>query len=123
MPAAHRRGDLGSGHGCHFPPSPATGGSENVFVNGRPLMRVGDSYAPHACVAGHAGPHGRALAEGSRSVFVNGRKAGRLGDAIDCGGTAASASSNVFIGDAGPTGGRAVCQKAMARSSTPFVKG
>ncbi|MEF2074829.1 PAAR domain-containing protein [Consotaella aegiceratis] len=124
MPAAHRKGDIGSGHSCHFPPTPATGGSPNVFVNGRPLMRVGDAYVAHPCVAGHAGPHGRKLAEGSASVFINGRPAGRLGDAIDCGGNAQTASSNVFIGDEGPGGsGRAACQRSMAAQSMPFVKG
>ncbi|MBO0664122.1 PAAR domain-containing protein [Jiella sp. MQZ9-1] len=104
MPPAHRQGDIGSGHGCHFPPSAATGGSPDVFTNGRPQMRVGDTYAPRSCVAGHAGPHGRALAQGSASVFINGRKAGRLGDE-------------------GPGGGRASCQKSMAGQSTPFVRG
>lgn len=105
MPPAHRKGDIGSGHGCHFPPTPATGGSPNVFVNGRPLMRVGDAYVPHPCVVGHAPPHGRALADGSASVFVNGQPAGRTGDAIDCGGSASTGSGDVFIGDGGGSGG------------------
>lgn len=89
-------------------------------------MRVGDAYVPHACVVGHSGPHGRALAEGSATVYVNGRKAGRKGDAIDCGGEAQTASSNVFIGDQGADGkigGAAGCQKDMAGQSMPFVKG
>ncbi|WP_182084196.1 PAAR domain-containing protein [Aureimonas sp. ME7] len=125
MPPAHRKADIGSGHGCHFPPSLATGGSGDVFVNGRPLMRVGDAYAPHACVAGHAGPHGRKLAQGSPSVFVNGLKAGRIGDAIDCGGEARTGSGDVFIGDgkgadAGSTANS--CQAAMASRSMPFVR-
>jgi len=125
MPPAHRKADIGSGHGCHFPPSPATEGSPNVFVNGRPLMRVGDPYAPHACVAGHAGPHGRKLAEGSPSVFANGREAGRIGDAIDCGGQAQTGSGDVFIGDgAGDSAGDGAgsCQVAMASRSMPFVR-
>lgn len=125
MPPAHRRGDIGSGHACHFPPTPATGGSPDVYVNGRPLMRVGDSYVPHACVAGHAGPHGRALADGSATVFINGKPAGRKGDAIDCGGQAQTASGNVFIGDeeATPLSSRASCQAGMAGKSMPFVRG
>ena len=129
MPPAHRKGDIGSGHGCHFPPTPATGGSPDVYVNGRALMRKGDSFAPHPCVAGHAGPHGRALAAGSAAVFVNGKPAGRKGDGIDCGGAAATASGNVFIGDAGP-GSSAVssvpaeaCAKGLAKAGTPFLKG
>lgn len=99
MPPDHRKGDIGSGHGCHFPPTPATGGSPDVYVNGSALMRQGDSFAPHACVAGHAGPHDRALAGGSATVFVNGKLAGRKGDAIGCGGSAATASVDVYIGD------------------------
>ncbi|MEL6587027.1 MAG: PAAR domain-containing protein [Pseudomonadota bacterium] len=123
MPPAHRKGDIGSGHGCHFPPTPATGGSGDVFVNGRPLMRKGDAYVPHACVAGHAGPHGRALSGGSASVYANGKATGRKGDAIDCGGAASTASGNVFIGDGG--GGapspRTSCARAQAKAGTPFT--
>lgn len=127
MPPAHRKGDIGSGHGCHFPPTLATGGSPNVFVNGRPLMREGDSYAPHPCVVGHAPPHGRALAAGSASVFVNGKPAGRQGDAIDCGGAAQTASGDVFIGDgdgsgSGPSASEG-CLKDMAGGGSGFVKG
>lgn len=75
----------------------ATGGSPNVFVNGEPLMRIGDAYAPRACPARHAPPHGRSLAAGSGTVSVNGQAAGRVGDAID-GGAASSGSGDVFIG-------------------------
>lgn len=125
MPPAHRKGDIGSGHECHFPPTPATGGSPNVFVNGKPLMRVGDAYVAHPCVVGHAPPHGRALAAGSATVFVNGQPAGRTGDAIDCGGSASSGSGNVFIGDDGgpPASGPASCQASAAKGGAGTVKG
>ena len=126
MPPAHRRGDIGSGHGCHFPPTPATGGSPDVYTNGRKQMRVGDAYVPHGCVVGHAPPHARALAEGSATVFVNGKPAGRKGDAIDCGGNAQTASGDVFIGDKGGSGGagaKASCQKSKAAGGKAFVKG
>lgn len=101
-----------------------------MFVNGRPLMRQGDAYAPHACVSGHAGPHDRALAGGSASVFVNGRPAGRQGDAIGCGGSAATASGDVFIGDAGistAAGGlastpEAACAKGLAKAAVPLSR-
>lgn len=99
MPPAHRKGDIGSGHGCHFPPSSATGGSPDVNVDGIPAMRVGDAYAAHGCTAGHAPPHDRALSAGSGSVFINGKAAGRIGDGIDCGGSATTGSFTVFIGD------------------------
>jgi uncharacterized Zn-binding protein involved in type VI secretion len=121
MPPAHRRDDIGSGHACHFPPSAANGGSPDVYVNGKPLMRVGDSYVEHACDAGHAGPHGRALAEGSATVFINGKPAGRIGDAIDCGGAAQTGSSNVHIGDKG--GKPTSCQASMSGASAPSMRG
>ncbi len=98
MPAAHRQEDIGSGHACHFPPS-EPGGSPNVFVNDRPLMRVGDAYEPHGCPSCPEPSHGCSLATGSGSVFVNGKPAGRIGDAIDCGGEAADGSGNVEISD------------------------
>lgn len=69
-----------------------------MFVNDRPLMRVGDSYEPHGCSTCPEPSHGRSLAVGSGTVFVNGKPAGRVGDAIDCGGNAEAGSENVFIG-------------------------
>jgi uncharacterized Zn-binding protein involved in type VI secretion len=129
MPPAHRQGDIGSGHGCHFPESAATGGSPNVFVNGKPLMRVGDSYAAHGCSTCPEPPHGRALAIGSATVFVNGMQAGRIGDGIDCGGSASSGSPNVFIGDQCPTteadaaAGGTECQAAQADQSSASARG
>ncbi|MBP1852522.1 PAAR domain-containing protein [Rhizobium halophytocola] len=81
-------------------------------------------------MAGHAGPHPRALAAGSATVFINGKAAGRIGDAVDCGGSAETGSSNVYIGDDGGGAGGAgastsgtPCQKSMAASSTPGVRG
>lgn len=121
MPPAHRQGDIGSGHACHFPPTPATGGSPNVYVNGKPLMRVSDSYVPHACPTCPAPLHGRALAEGSATVFINHLAAGRIGDAIDCGGQAQTGSSNVYIGD--KSAKATPCQSSMTGASTPAVRG
>jgi uncharacterized Zn-binding protein involved in type VI secretion len=100
-PAA-RLGDIGSGHACHFPPSPAIAGSPDVFVNGLAAIRQGDPYAPHACPTCPAPPHPRALQSGSATVFINGKQAGRIGDPIDCGGAAAAGSPNVFIGQMRP---------------------
>ena len=96
-PAA-RLEDIGSGHGCHHPPSPAIEGSPNVVINGLPAVRLGDSFAMHACPA-HGGLHPRALATGSSSVIINGKPAGRLGDSIDCGGAVMTGSANVLIGE------------------------
>nr|WP_272210059.1 PAAR domain-containing protein [Marinicella sp. W31]MDC2875916.1 PAAR domain-containing protein [Marinicella sp. W31] len=77
MPPAHRKGDIGSGHGCHYRPAPATGGSGDDVINGKPAMHVGDSYAAHGCPTCPAPAYGRALAAGSPTVFINGRAAGR----------------------------------------------
>ena len=98
MPASTRLGDIGSGHRCHFPPTPATGASPDVNINGIPAVRQGDSYAEHGCGSCGKPVHGRNLSGGSSSVFINGKPAGRVGDAISCGGAADSGSPDVFIG-------------------------
>lgn len=94
MAAAVRLGDLSTGHDCH-PPVTANQGSDDVFVNGRPLHRVGDTWNPHAC---GGPPHVPVSVEGSSSVFINGKPAVRVGDMSDCGQAAAEGSDNVFIG-------------------------
>lgn len=43
-----RLGDVGSGHACHFPPTPSIGASDDVNIDGIPAVRQGDAYAPHA---------------------------------------------------------------------------
>ncbi len=117
MPKAHRKGDIGSGHGKHGPTT-ATGGSNNVFINGKPAMRVGDEHTPY--------PHVPKLAEGSSSVFINGIPASRVGDAFYCGGKAQTGSSNVFIGDKGPKSEptqQESCHVSGANGSSTFSKG
>ncbi len=98
MPAVTRQGDSGKRHDS-CPTTAATGGSGDVFVNGKPVMRQGDTYAPHGCVA-HA-VHGRAQASGSGTVFANGKPIARIGDGINCGGAATSGSGDVFADDHG----------------------
>lgn len=93
MPAACRKSDTASGHGC-FPDSAAIGGSSNVGINGIAALRQSDAVAPHGC--GKCTPHGRAVSGGSPTVFVNGRPLARLGDEIDCGGSMAAGSGDVF---------------------------
>lgn len=94
-------------------------------------MRLGDSYAAHGCVVGHAQPHDRAMSQGSPTVFINGKPAGRHGDGIDCGGAAQSGSGDVFIDDRGAdlvtvpgaaTGGTE-CKVAQARQASPAMRG
>ncbi|WP_353286457.1 MULTISPECIES: PAAR domain-containing protein [unclassified Wolbachia] len=62
-------------------------GSNNVFVNGKPVCRKGDNFT-----------EGRVLIEGSKKVFANGYSIGRVGDSISCGSKVISGSSNVFSG-------------------------
>lgn len=99
MSKVTRLGDIGSGHACHFPATPATSASPDVYVNGIKVVRQGDAYAPHGCAPCPQPPHPRSMAGGSASVFVNGRPIARLGDGISCGGEAAEASPNVYAGD------------------------
>ncbi len=96
MAAAARKGDMCSGHGC-WPPRASTSGSPNVFINGKPALRVGDSWAAHTCPS-IPETHASTQAGGSSTVFVNGRGLARIGDAVACGSSVASGSTNVFAG-------------------------
>ena len=62
-------------------------GSNNVFVNGKPVCRKGDNFT-----------EGRVLTEGSKTVFANDLGIGRVGDSVSCGSKVISDSSNVFSG-------------------------
>ncbi|MBL3566102.1 PAAR domain-containing protein [Rhodovulum sulfidophilum] len=99
MPAASRKGDSGSGHGC-FPATPATSGSPDVLIDGIPALRQGDAHAAHGCK--DCAPHGRAVSGGSPTVFVNGRPLARVGDSISCGGVVAAGSGTVIADEEGP---------------------
>ena len=65
-------------------------GSENVFVNGFNVVRIGDAVAGHGLFL-HASP---VMDEGSENVFVNGIGVCRAGDAASCG-DIITGSSNV----------------------------
>ena len=114
-----RLGDTGSAHGC-FPPTPIISGSPDVFVNHRPVARVGDPLIPHGC--GNCPPHPRSISAGSSTVEVNGKKVARVGDAIGCGGSVSSGSGDVLIGDTGVKGPDHDCLKAAKASGAPFVQ-
>jgi uncharacterized Zn-binding protein involved in type VI secretion len=107
MPNQGRVGDKSQvpadGHGCPSCPhpciGPATGGSPDVFVNGKPALRVGDPGVHAAC----CGPNTWTAAKGAPAVYFNGKKAHRLGDAVNhCGGNGklVEGSPNVYVGDA-----------------------
>lgn len=97
MPPVCRAGmDSCTGHGS-FPPRGMANGSPNVFTNGAPTRRQGDSFYPHGSPS-PSPPHGAVEASGSGTVFCNGRPINRTGDPVSCGGSNASGSGNVFAG-------------------------
>lgn len=99
MPGAARLGDKCTGHDC-FPPRKSISGSSNVFINGIPALRVGDSFEVHCCTCDDMphGCHDGILESGSSSIYVNGKPLGRIGDPVSCGSTVATGSGNVFAG-------------------------
>jgi uncharacterized Zn-binding protein involved in type VI secretion len=72
------------------PPSPAVEGSNNVLINGKAALRVGDHFAD-----------GSAVAAGAPHVFINGRPAARVGDPVSNGASVAQGSATVSIGNGG----------------------
>ena len=67
-------------------------GSPNVFVNNKPVVRIGDAIRAHG-----NSPHTKAvLATGSSNVFANKIPVSRKGDIASCGHTATPGSSNVL---------------------------
>lgn len=95
MPKATRLGDNDTGHDA-CAPTALVSASTDVIINGKGAGRVGDSYAPHGCVAHPT--HSGIIASGSSSVYINGKAAGRIGDPVSCGGSVAAGSGNVIIG-------------------------
>lgn len=105
MPPQGRLGDRSmtpaDAHGCPACPHPAIGpavcGSPDVFVNGKPALRVGDQGIHTAC----CGPNTWEALMGSFTVMINGKGAYRLGDmAKHCGGIGAllEGSPDVMVG-------------------------
>lgn len=89
-----RDGDLTTGHPC-FPPRMPVLFSNDVFVNGKGVVREGDLYDVHCCgTSCHIGN----LDKASTQVFANGKGIGRQGDPTSCSPieVADKASSDVF---------------------------
>lgn len=88
MPLAARVGDA---HACpqkgHSVNNIASG-SDNVFINGVPAARFGDTTS---C--------GSAIVAGSSTVFINGKPAALMGSATSHGGVIIGGSGNVLIGN------------------------
>jgi uncharacterized Zn-binding protein involved in type VI secretion len=66
-------------------------GSPNVWVNGRPVARVGDIYA---CPFHGLNP----IIKGSNRTWANQLELARIGDPTACGATIATGSENTFDG-------------------------
>jgi len=105
MPKQSRVGDDANvpvdAHGCpacpHNCTGPATQGSPNVYVNGRPAHRLGDAGIHAAC----CGPNTWVAAAGSGTVFINSKAAVREGDkTTHCGGSGqlVKGSDDVYTG-------------------------
>jgi uncharacterized Zn-binding protein involved in type VI secretion len=93
MPGVHRQGDETQGHGC-WPPQVPSSWSPNVFANGKPVIRQGDSRTPHTC-PDIPETHGATYTGGS-TVFVNGRPIQVRGSSLSCGDHAFACSGDVF---------------------------
>jgi uncharacterized Zn-binding protein involved in type VI secretion len=62
-----------------------TGGSNNVFVNDKPIARQSGSFT-----------EGKVMTQVSRTVFANGYGVARVGDMVSCGFKVIRSSDNVF---------------------------
>lgn len=91
-----RDGDLCSGHGSH-PPRTAETFSSNVFVNGKGVVRLGDTWTLHT---DGISPHVGVQTSASTTVRANGQGVARIGDSIGggCASTNAQGSPNVIAG-------------------------
>lgn len=96
MAGVVRVGDNSTSDPCGAPPRPSISGSSNVKINGKSVVRLGDSWESHSCPS--SPPHGAVSSGGSSSVFVNGKPIVRKGDPISCGSSASQCSNNVFSG-------------------------
>jgi uncharacterized Zn-binding protein involved in type VI secretion len=86
MLGAIRRGDFVV-KTCPFKSSgPFYTASNDVFVEGRGQVRLGDKSVPGICVSG------------SKSVFVNGRPAAHINSKVICG-RIVSCSTDIFVGE------------------------
>lgn len=94
MPAIARRGDPGRVHCSSYV---IAEGSENVFVNRRPVARVGDPSTVHLRPGGDkCVSHTASISEGSGSVYVNDRPVARAGDKLSGCTEIVGGSPNVF---------------------------
>lgn len=96
MAAAARQGDAGAAHCSSY--TIATG-SENVFIDGKPVARNGDSSTVHQKPSGNkCVPHVSQIIANNSTVFVNGRPIAVVGDRLSECTQIVQGSETVFIG-------------------------
>lgn len=96
MTGVARAGDSGMVHCSGYV---IASGSSDVFVNGRPAARVGDSSSVHLRPVGKkCFPHVATISAGSTSVLVNGRPIARVGSPLAGCTFIISGSSDVIVG-------------------------
>lgn len=92
MPAIARGGvdDVLSPHGRPSPKSCATPGvyktiaiTRRVFLEGHPIVLVGDPMEAHPDPASNCGLHAPTLSNGSPRIFYQGIAVGRIGDSYN----------------------------------------
>lgn len=69
-------------------PHICTKGSDDVFINDRPICRLGDSFTED-----------KVAIQGSKAVFANGLGIARVRDLVSCGFKIKNGSNNVFSGN------------------------
>lgn len=74
-------------------PTSVSSASPNVFVEGMPAARHGDSIIPHPLGCG-----GGTIISSASKTFVNGRLIALNGDSTTCGGSVVSGASKTFAG-------------------------
>ncbi len=87
--------DICTGHDA-CPSRKAVEGSPDVFIDGHPVVRLGDLWASHGCPA-HA-PHQGRVMQASDEVTVNDLPVVRVGDPLDCGGVVKTGSEALYAG-------------------------
>ena len=89
-----RLGDMSTGHDG-YPGRPNNSASPDVFVNGIPMHRIGDTWPAHS---NGSNSHSSVTVGSGQTIFCNGMGIALVGDMLDCGDTIAEGSPNSFCG-------------------------
>lgn len=76
-------------------PVPAITGNPLVTINGKPVVCIGDQFAPHGC--DDHGTHQDVVVEGSGIMTVGGRPVARKGDKVEGGETSSIANGESLV--------------------------